>query len=357
MTETQDAEVLFEVKAGLGRILLNRPTRLNALTFPMCTAILEQVQAWSTDDAVRAVVIEGAGEKAFCAGGDVVSAYHAGKRRYEQMDTTATLTRDFFFDEYRMNHAISVFPKPYIALLDGVTMGGGAGVSAHGSHPVVTENTLWAMPECMIGLFPDVGLCHPLSHCPGQTGVWAGLTGARLKAADLVHMGLSRFHVPRASLPAVVAALEAGGEPDAVLAQHATPPEGEAVSVVHREVIDRCFAFDTVQEIRSALAAEPGPFAAEQLATLDRQSPTSMVLTLAHLRAAASLSLAEVLELDFRVVQHCMAGVDFYEGIRALLIDKDKTPHWNPTSLEEVPGDLVLRAHQPPPEGSLGLVG
>ncbi|MEI6559119.1 MAG: enoyl-CoA hydratase/isomerase family protein [Rhodospirillaceae bacterium] len=352
-------EILFSVRGPLGLVTLNRPQALNALTLGMYLAFDRQLAAWQRDDAIRAVVVRGAG-RAFCAGGDVVHVAESGLAARIGGGDGGALARDAFFVEYRLDRRIATLGKPYLPLLDGFTLGGGAGISLHGSHPIATEHTRFAMPECVIGLFPDIGASHFLARCPGRIGDWLGLTGARLAAADLVYAGLVRHYVPQARLEALVAALAAAdwsapGDrvADEVIAGHASAP-GEPPLAAHRALIDRCFGHDTVEEMVAALEAEPGEFAHAQLEALRRGSPTSLKVTLRQLRQGACLSLEDCLRLDYRLSQAFMAEHDFYEGIRAALVDKDKHPRWQPPTLAGVSDELVDRhfRFRPPREQS-----
>src|SRR6185369_10933201 len=236
-TEQAADEIQFAVRGRLGHITMNRPKALNALTHDMSLRLDAQLRHWETEPRVETVIITGAGEKAFCAGGDVRALWAAGPK--------GKLTQEFYWNEYRMNRRIFRYPKPYVALMDGITMGGGVGVSAPGQFRVVTEKTLLAMPETGIGLFPDVGASYYLSHLPGQLGLYLGLTGARIKAADLLYTGLATYFVPSAVCPAVIVALEREDASD-VLRRFAARPEGEAPLAAVRATIDRCFAGDTV---------------------------------------------------------------------------------------------------------------
>lgn len=347
----EEAEVLFELKDGkagsTGCVLLNRPKALNALNLPMIREFHPKLGEWKNDDGVKAVVISGAGEKAFCAGGDVRAVYEAGK-------TGGTMTRDFFREEYLLNHRIHVFPKPYVALLDGITMGGGVGLSVHGSHRIASERLMFAMPETGIGLFPDVGGTWFLNRCPGRTGTYLALTGARLGAADAVALGIATHFVRsdrHAALAEAIYAIdwskgEAGKLVDAVVDGFAEDP-GESPLRQHFDVIDRCFAFDSVSEIFDALEAEGSEFALETRGVLAKKSPMSMKLALAQLRNGEGLAFDETMKIEFRLSQFCMRQHDFYEGIRAVLIDKDHTPKWLPETLDGVEDELIASAFEP----------
>lgn len=334
------SDIVFEQHGGLGLVTLKRPKALNALTLPMCTALDEQIEAWGRDAAVRAIAIEGEGERAFCAGGDVRAIWEAGRRG-------DPLTADFFRAEYRLNRRIRTCGKPYVALIDGITMGGGVGVSVHGSHRIASERTMIAMPETGIGLFPDVGATYVLPRLPGRLGVYLGMTGARVTAADALYCGLATHYVPSARLGAVVEALGSASTPEAVLADFAATPETGPALAARRETIDRCFAAESVEGICAALETDGGAFAAETLETLKSRSPTSLKVTLEALRRGAGLSFDEAMVMEYRLSQACMAGHDFYEGIRALIIEKDNAPKWSPDTLEGVSPELVERHFAP----------
>jgi len=342
-----EAEVLFEQRGAIGLITLNRPKALNALTLAMCLAMRDQLKAWAVDPTVTAVVARGAGEKAFCAGGDIRFLHDSGKAG----DGGAL---QFWADEYRLNTLIKRYPKPYVALVDGIVMGGGVGVSAHGSHWVATEKTLFAMPETGIGLFPDVGGTYFLPRLPGKVGIYLGLTGARLKAADCLHAGIASHFVPSAALDGLVERLAAGEAVDAALAAVATDV-GPAPIDVHRAAIDRLFAGDTVEAILAALDADGADFAKAQAATLRTKSPTSMKLTLRQLQEGAHLEFEDCMRLEYRLTQAIVTGHDFYEGVRAVIIDKDQAPKWQPAALEEVTLAIVDAAFATPPRGDLDL--
>lgn len=338
---SDEAEVLFEEAGGLGVITLNRPKALNALNLPMIEAIDPVLARWESDPAIRAVMIKGAGEKAFCAGGDVRAVWQAGK-------DGDPLCSDFFWAEYRLNRRIHMLAKPYVALLDGVTMGGGVGLSVHGSHRIATDRLMFAMPETGIGLFPDVGGSWFLNRCPGESGLYLALTGARIGAADACALGLATHALGHDGLPVLEAELRAvdWGEDataaiDRIVAVHAGHA-GEPKLAPHRAVIDRCFAYDSLEEILAALEADGGDFAAETLATLKSKSPTSMKVTLAQLRRGRDMAFDDCMTMEYRISQACMRpGSDFFEGIRAVLVDKDHAPTWDPATIEAVSPDAV----------------
>ncbi|MCC7048971.1 MAG: enoyl-CoA hydratase/isomerase family protein [Alphaproteobacteria bacterium] len=341
-------DILFECRGAIGLVTLNRPKALNALTLPMIRAFARQLDAWENDPAVRAIVQTGAGDRAFCAGGDIRAIYEAGK-------SGDRLTRDFFREEYALNHRLHRCPKPVVALIDGVTMGGGVGLSVHGSHRVATERTVFAMPETGIGLFPDVGGGYFLPRLVGQIGMYLALTGARLKAADMLYAGIATHAVASADRAAVIdglARMDCGLNPhggvNRVLAEFAAAP-GEAPLNVHRATIDDCFAAPSVEAILSALQGAGSDWAGEQHKIILAKSPTSLKITLHQVRRGAAMTLAEELAMEYRMTQASMAGHDFYEGVRALLVDKDGKPQWRPASLGEVDDALVERHFMVPP--------
>jgi enoyl-CoA hydratase len=330
-THTAD-DILFERKGRLGLITMNRPKALNALTHEMSLALDRQLKLWATDPKIAAVAIVGAGDRAFCAGGDIRALYQSGPK--------GELTQEFYWNEYRMNRRIFRYPKPYVALMNGITMGGGVGVSAPGRFRVVTEKTLLAMPETGIGLFPDVGASYYLSHMPGQFGIYLGLTGNRIQAADILYTGFATDFAPSTSIAAIASALESEA-PDPVLERLAAPLDQVPPLKAHQAVIDRCFAGDTVEAIIAKLEKEGGVWADQVRTTLLEKSPMSLKVTLRELREAASLDFEDCMVMEYRLVQAFMADRDFFEGVRAVLIDKDNKPNWQPARLADVTPAMV----------------
>ena len=340
-------DVLFERRGPLGLITLTRPRALNALTRDMCVAMKAQLDEWSADEAVKTVVIRGTGERAFCAGGDIRALYDAGNSDVERAIS-------FYRDEYRLNATIKHYPKPYVALLHGVVMGGGVGVSVHGSHRVADETVVFAMPETAIGLFPDVGGSYFLPRLPGETGMYLALTGERLKTADAVYAGLATHFVPAKERDALLAALESGTNPDLVLQSFQDSP-GEPSLAAVREEIDRTFSQDSVEGILAALDSEGSEWARNVAAGLRKKSPTSLKVTFRQLREGRHLSFDYCLRMEFRMVNRMTAGQDFREGVRALLIDKDNAPRWQPDKLSDVSGAAVDASFAPLSGGELVL--
>ncbi|WP_144672576.1 enoyl-CoA hydratase/isomerase family protein [Arthrobacter sp. U41] len=333
--DSPPAEVLFERRGRLGVVTLNRPNAVNALTAGMASAMLEQLTLWADDDAVAAVLVHGAGDRGLCAGGDIVAIYR-------DMQGGGDATAGFWAEEYRLNLLISEYPKPYVAFMDGLVLGGGVGISAHGSVRIITESTRMGMPETTIGFVPDVGGTLLLSRSPGESGTHAALTGAHLSGADAVFLGLADHFVPSANLPALAEALE--NEPaDAAVARFA----GEApdsVLAAQQEWIDACYSSDDAEEIvrrLRAFAGEGAGEAADAADTIETKSPTAVKVALASLRRASGLSLEEALEQEYRVGLRFLTGPDFREGIRAQVVDKDRDPHWQPATLAEVSRDDV----------------
>jgi len=349
-----EAEIIFEQKGQLGIITLNRPKALNALTHEMAIALEAQLSQWSQDEKIAAALIKGAGEKAFCAGGDIVKLYSEGK-------AGGDYPYRFYHDEYVCNAAVKHFPKPYIALIDGIVMGGGVGVSVHGSHRIATERTMFAMPETGIGLFPDVGGTYFLPRCPGEIGLYLGLTGARLKAADVIYAGIATSFVASADLNGLEDALASmsfsdnpARDVDQMIAVYAGDA-GAAQLADLQEWIDQHFAFSNVEEIIASLAADSDEWAQKLSVSLLKKSPTSMKLTCRQIREGATLDFDDCMKLEWRLVNRIIKGADFYEGTRALLIDKDQSPVWSPPTLDEVRDEDIDAYFQPLEAGELDI--
>ncbi|WP_160120838.1 enoyl-CoA hydratase/isomerase family protein [Rhodovarius lipocyclicus] len=324
-----EAELIMKREGQAGTLLMNRPKALNALSLGMIREFQGALDAWKHDPAVKLVVLEGAGGKAFCAGGDVRAVREAAIAG-DRAPVSA-----FFTEEYAVNQGIAEFGKPWISLIDGVCMGGGIGLAVHNGPRVVTEKALLAMPETAIALFPDVGTSHVLPRLPGQLGTWLALTGARLRGADGVHTGLATHYVPSAKLPELREALTRTGDAS-VLDQFAESPP-PASFAAHRALIDHAFAQGSMLAIIAALEADSGEWAAEQVKTLRRMSPTSLSVSLELIRRGATMTLRQCLDeellLTGRVVHE---HPDFREGVRSVLVDKDGSPAWQPATLEAV---------------------
>jgi len=339
-------DVVFESRGRIGIVTLNRLQALNALTLAMVIDIDRQLAAWADDQGIAAVVIRSAGGRAFCAGGDIRALYEASRRG-------DAYTRDFYRREYRLNHRIKTYPKPYFALIDGIVMGGGVGLSVHGSHRVISERCQFAMPETGIGFFPDVGGTWFLPRLAGRLGTYLGLTGARVGAADTLYCGIATHHCRSDALGSLLDELARDGAPAfAGLGADAGPPP----LAPHRPVIDRCFAADSVEEILDRLDREPGEWAKETAAVLRRKSPTSLKIVLRQLRLGAELrDFATAMQLEYRLSQRCVGSHDFHEGVRAAVIDKDQAPRWEPATLAEVDDNTVAGYFAPLDEQDLDL--
>lgn len=346
-------DVIFTEKSALGIITLNRPEVLNALSMDMCCAIDKQLLEWQNDSSIQAVVIKGVGEKAFCAGGDVRLIVEHGPENN-------VVARDFFSAEYKMNARIHHFNKPFIALIDGITMGGGVGASIHGSHRIVTENTLFAMPESAIGLFPDVGGSYFLPRLAGALGTYLGLSGTRLKGADILYVGIGTAYMSAEKLDGFVEALaendiSSDDDVDKIVARFAEDP-GSARLDEFRDLIDAAFSEKTVEEIFDHLADIDHDWAGETLAVLKKLSPISLKVIIEQLSRGAQLEFDDCMIMEYRIVSAITSyDSDFYEGARAVLIDKDHSPNWIPEKLDDVSADMVMAHFEIPATGDLAL--
>ncbi|MEM9170937.1 MAG: enoyl-CoA hydratase/isomerase family protein [Pseudomonadota bacterium] len=341
MTASSSDDILFETANGWGVVTMNRPAALNALTSDMVVAYRAQLAAWSDDPSVNAVLVKGAGEKAFCAGGDI-----RWLRDTAQRDPDAAC--DFFRAEYANNVAIQEFAKPYVSLIDGVVMGGGVGVSVHGDFRVAGDRTLFAMPETGIGLVPDVGGGHFLPRLKDGLGLYYGLTGARAKAADCIAAGVATHYVPTdamADLEARLFALAFDDDPYAAVKgalDAAGQDPGAAPVDERRALIAKTFTPGAgVDDVLAALKAEGSETAQAIAGEIARMSPTSLKLTAEQLRRGADLDFRHVMRMEFRLVHNIMRGHDFFEGVRAQIIDKDRNPSWSPPSLDAVDAATV----------------
>lgn len=344
-------DVIIRREGRAGRLTMNRPKALNALTLPMVHLIAGALETWRADPVVELVLLDGAGDRALCAGGDVLSLY-------DSRTSGSAFARDFWSTEYRLNAAIGRYPKPFVAVQDGIVMGGGIGLSGHASHRIVTERSMLAMPETGIGLIPDVGGTWLLGHAPGEIGTYFGLTGARMSAGDAIFTHFSDTFVAAERLAELKAALcdRQSGAVGEVISRFAGPaPAGPVQSLAGS--IDRLFAGATVEEIVRALAEDGGAWATKTLADLGTKSPKAMKATLAAIRQARSLpSLEAALDVEYRLCTRLFEEGEFPEGVRALLVDKDKAPKWRPATLADVGDAVVEKLLAPLPAGAeLGL--
>lgn len=346
---TEDVVIRREGRAG--RLTMNRPQALNALTTPMVGMITAALSAWRDDPGVELVVLDGAGGRALCAGGDVVSLYHSRGQG-------SGVAREFWSTEYVLNALIGRYPKPFVAFQDGIVMGGGIGLSGHASHRIVTERSMLAMPETGIGLIPDVGGTWLLSHGPGAVGIYLGLTGHRMTGSDAIFARFADRFVESARLPALAQALatEGAGAIDDVIGRFAASPPPSALEA-QADAIDQCFESGTVEAILAALSRHGSAWASKIRADLEAKSPKSMKVTLAAIRQARTLpSLEAALDVEYRLCTRLFEEGEFPEGVRALLVEKDKAPKWRPGTLAEVTGGEVARLMAPlPPGEELGL--
>lgn len=339
------AEIMCERRGRAGVVTLNRPASLNALTLDMVRGLRAALDSWAQDDSVACVLVQGSGEKAFCAGGDIRRLHDLGKSG--EFDEQMT----FWREEYALNVLIRSFPKPYIALVDGIVMGGGVGISLHGSHRVAGDRYLFAMPEVGIGFFPDVGATWVLPRLPGAAGTYIALTGDRVRAADAVALGLATHAAPSSGIAGLVERLCAGDQVDDVLG--APPPSAAGGPIMaERETINRCFTGVSVSEILDRLdleAAAGSTFAERTAATIRSKSPTSLGIAFEQMRRGPHLDFHEAMLTEYRIVSRIARGHDFYEGVRAVIIDKDNTPNWRPARIEDVDDASVAAYFAPLP--------
>jgi len=330
-SNTPSDEIIIRIEGRAGRITLNRPAALNALTYDQVLAMTATLKRWEDDPAVQLVILDGAGDRALCAGGDVLSFY-------ERRDDGGAYAKKFWRDEYELNAYIARYPKPYVALQDGFVMGGGIGISAHASHRIVTERAALAMPETTIGLVPDVGGMWLLANAPGRFGEYLGLLGERMGAADAIIFGFADTFVTTEKLPALVQDLvNPVGDPVGVtIANFAEAPPPPTLSARQRAV-DEIFAKASVEDIIAALASGSEDWQTKAHGAAATRSPLAMKLTLAAVRRARELSsLEEALNMEYRLTTRLFLCGEFVEGVRALLVDRDKSPKWNPSTLEAV---------------------
>lgn len=342
-------DLIVRREGAAGRITVNRPKALNALTLDMVHSFTKALDGWKNDDAVRVIVIDGAGTRGLCAGGDIRALLESGSRDDGMAET-------FWRDEYKLNAAIGSYPKPVVAFMDGIVMGGGVGISAHASCRVVTEKTMLAMPEVGIGLLPDVGGTWLLSRAPGELGTYLALTGSRIGGVDAILAGLADYFVQSERLPELAKALAETGDVDAVMRSFASDP-GPAPLAAKAAAIDVMFGHDTVEQILETARTSGDDWAVKTAAEIEAKSPASLKVTLAALRNARTLdSLEDCLNVEFRIISRMFDAPDFREGVRAAVIDKDQSPRWQPASLSEVPETAVSAHFAPLGPKELGLI-
>ena len=348
------SEILFEKRGAAGVVILNRPQALNAVTHDMVLALSAQLKAWADDDSITRVVVTAAGERAFSAGGDIRHLYELG---VASRQAEALL---FWRDEYPLNVLIKNYRKPYVALIDGIVMGGGVGVSIHGSHRVAGDRFSFAMPEVGIGFFPDVGATWMLPRLPGELGTYCALTGDRLNAADGVAAGVATHRIPTERFPDLMEGLMGTVSVDATLAAFSEPAE-EGPVMGRQGAIDRLFAHDRVEDILAALDGEvaagdaDAEWAAKTAATIRTKSPLSLKIALQQMRRGKAWDFETCMRAEFRIVSRIIEGHDFYEGVRAVIVDKDNKPHWNPATLAAVSEQEVEHYFAPRSDEELNL--
>lgn len=337
-----EPEILFERKGCAGFVTLNRPHALNAATDNMVRALAKQLDLWENDSAIDRIVVKAAGERAFCAGGDIRALYELYKAGEVQKSI------DFWRVEYTLNHRIKHYPKPYISLIDGIVMGGGVGLSVHGMYRVAGDKYSFAYPEVGIGFFPDVGATHVLPRLPGKIGMWIALTGWRVNADDGVYCGLATHRVASSQFAELESALTTDESVGEILKTFSMK-RGKGKLEEEHPLIDRIFALSSVEEILSALDGEMNEFASQLARAIRQKSPTSLKIAFEQVQRGAGLDFAQAMQAEFRIVNRVAREPEFYEGIRAVVIDKDNAPKWNPPSLEAVSAGKVASYFAPLP--------
>ncbi|WP_319568836.1 enoyl-CoA hydratase/isomerase family protein [Cohaesibacter marisflavi] len=325
-------DILFEKRGCVGLVTLNRTKALNALTIDMINALSNQLKHWESDDAVKAVILTSASERAFSAGADIRFVYN----------NRANPPYDFFRVEYLMNCAMFRYPKPYISLVDGIVMGGGVGLSFHGRYIAAGSKTLFAMPETGIGFFPDVGGAYFLPRMPRNVGLYCGMTGARLGQADCLKFGLVTHPIELDQFASILEEISNGADPETCLAQYAGEAKGEGLEEGKLSVIENAFSGSSVSEIIANLNANPHPFAKETLDLMLSRSPMSVYVAFEQMRRGATLSFEDCMAMEYRILERILNDNDFYEGVRATIVDKDGAPKWEPASFDDVSEEKVL---------------
>lgn len=335
-----DSHLTIEHRGPFGLVTLNRPEALNALTLGMIRGIREVLAEWRNNTDIKAVIFRGAGDRAFCAGGDVKKVYEAGVG-IDDPDLKTALARTYFANEYRMNRELFHFSKPTIAFMNGITMGGGFGVAGACKTRVATDKTVFAMPEVGIGFFPDVGSVYSLTRCPQKAGYWLGLTGSSIEAADMMAIGLATHFMREDQFAAALEQAIEVEDPELLDTFTEIPNIKTARLVPHLPMIEKIFSTGSVENIFEALHQTATPFAEETARIVLGRSPTSLKLTLAYLRRMEDASFDAVTAMDYKLAIRCMQNREFYEGIRAALIDKDRTPRWMPRILADVDDGVI----------------
>ena len=353
---TDEPEVLFSRRGGVGHIKFNRPKALNALNYDMVLEIQKKLDEWEKNPDVAAVIIQGEGDRAFCAGGDIRRLAETSKKE------GLGYCREFFSSEFKLNRTVFRYSKPYIAILDGITMGGGVGLSVHGHYRIATERTLFAMPETGIGYFPDVGGSYFLPRCPGSVGMYLGLSGARLKSGDTLKAGISTHYVDTKSVDSLIAGIENLGPSrdvtaklDTLLSQYCRELQDETLTI-NLDTINHCFSKSSVEEILTALDEIDAEWSKQVASSIKKKSPTSLKVTLRQLKEGKCLSFEDCMAMELRLALRFMEDHDFYEGVRAVIIEKDNQPRWMPDSVEAVSEEAVARYFMPLGDDELKFV-
>jgi enoyl-CoA hydratase len=326
---TDEAEVIFDHQGPVGLITINRPKVLNAVTHNIVRLMDKRLRSWATNDAVEMIVLTSAGDKAFSAGGDIRTLYDWGPQGHAEWQV-------FYREEYVLNHLIKTYPKPYVVVMNGIDMGGGVGLSVHGSHRISTENLTFAMPETGIGLFPDVGGAYFLPRCPGEVGMYLGLTGRRLKAADAIYAGIADRYMAADRQAEFIDLLVGGKSIDEAITTVGSRAEVAGQLPDIQSLIDEHFSKNSMIEIMASLDACDDPWATKVAAEIRSKSPTSVEVAFRQIRDGRELDFAQCMAMELRIVYRIMAQADFYEGVRAVIIDKDQNPIWSPASLAEI---------------------
>jgi enoyl-CoA hydratase len=335
----QTADILFETQGTAGIITLNRPKALNALNLDMIRAMTAQLKAWESDPAIGCVVIRGAGDRAFCAGADIRAL------RQSSIDGTS-YALDFLREEYLLNSLIKHYPKPYISLIRGICMGGGMGLSVHGGYRIASSSAVFAMPETAIGFFPDVGGSYFLARCPGQLGLYFGLTGERLNATDAIYARIATHWIPSDEWPVLIEALANGDDPNDLFSEMGRRPQNSPLSE-RRTKIDRIFSTTSVEDILTLLDRDDKEWSHECAALMRTRSPTSLKIAYGQIRNGKQLSFDDCMKMEFRIAHRITKSADFVEGVRAVIVDKDNAPKWQPASLESVTDSAVQAYFEP----------
>ncbi len=338
-TPAYEESLLTRKDHHIGWMLLNRPNTLNALTLSMIRAARPFLTDCASNPSIHMIIVEGAGERAFCAGGDLKTVYEAKQRR------DLSFLDDLFKEEYRFNTLIHTYPKPYLSLIQGIAMGGGLGVSVHGTHRVVSEHALFAMPEVGIGYFPDIGASYFLNKCPGKLGLYLGLTGTSIKAGDALYTGLATHFVPRARHEDLKRSLIEVGpktrEQVSEIVERYVSNAPQAELKPHQTEIDSCFEGTSVEEILGNLQECGSDFALQARKTILSKSPLSVKITFEQLKRAQPMSFLEAIEMEYQLSRSFIENPDFFEGIRAVVVDKDKNPRWSTQALNSITPEII----------------